>query len=101
MTSGQKDSFGRLGFQVWHCPGVSRAWRRILPAGDSVLITDVGGFDLPERGGPYAALLLSPRDELVEFEPFFERLGDLVHWIRHTERRVSVRPQLPQLNIHR
>jgi hypothetical protein len=55
----------RLGFEVWQVPGVSRAWRREFEDGSFILVTDLGGFDLPESGGPYCPMFLSRRFQLL------------------------------------
>jgi hypothetical protein len=55
----------RLGFEVWQVPGVSRAWRREFEDGSFLLVTDLGGFDLPESGGPYCPMFLSRQFQLL------------------------------------
>lgn len=78
--------FVDLGFQVWHIPGVSRAWKREYSDGSFLLITDAGGYDLPEPTGPWSGMYLSRRDEFIESAPFAHRMKEIVGWIRHTER---------------
>lgn len=75
------------GFTVVHTPGISRAWRYEFPDGRFLLVTDVGGFDLPEQGGPYSAICLSRQDELVEFAPLLMKSKDLYRFIRRQQRR--------------
>ena len=88
MTPRSETWFVRMGFEVWHVPGVSRAWRRELDDGSCVLATDVGRFDLPSEGGPYSGLHLSREQELLEFVPLLRRSKDLHRWLRHAERAV-------------
>lgn len=78
--------FVDLGFQVWHIPGVSRAWKREYADGSFLLITDPGGYDLPEPKGPWSGMYLSGRDEFIEDAPLAERMKEIVRWIHHTER---------------
>jgi len=75
-----------LGFQVWHIPGVSRAWKREYSDGSFLLITDAGGYDLPEPTGPWSGIYLSHRDEFLELAPLARRMKEIIRWIRHTER---------------
>ncbi len=83
--------FWRLGFQVWQVPGMSRAWRYEFIEGSYVLVTDLGGYDLPELGGPYAVMSLSPTDELIESHEWLHSTGQLFRWFKHTERLISNR----------
>jgi len=76
------------GFDVWHVPGVSRCWRLQLSAGDSVLITDPGGYDLPEPGGPYLAICLTAGDDPLEGPTLLTETRQLVVWLRHVQRLV-------------
>jgi hypothetical protein len=76
----------QLGFHVWCVGGVSRAWRRFQDDGSYLLVTDVGGYDLPEPNGPYQAMLLTAQDELVEIQPPFWQASRLVRWLRRFER---------------
>ncbi len=78
--------FLTLGFHVWHIPGVSRAWRREFADGSFLLVTDSGGYDLPEPQGPWSGMFLSGRDEFIELAPPARRMQQIVRWIRHTER---------------
>ncbi len=78
--------FLRLGYEVFHVPGVSRAWRHDFGDRSYLLITDLGGYDLPEPGGPYAGMYFSARDELIECIPLMSSPRTLLGWIRHTER---------------
>lgn len=79
--------FTECGFQVFQVPGVSRAWRYEFLGGLYVLVTDVGGYDLPEIGGPYAAMSLSCRDELLEIQTWLRGTRELHRWLRHIQRR--------------
>ena len=83
--------FVELGFQVWHIPGVSRAWKREYADGSFLLITDAGGYDLPEPKGPWSGIYLSRRDEFIELAPLARRMKEIIGWIRHTERLLARR----------
>lgn len=83
--------FWRLGFKVWQVPGMSRAWRYEFTDGSYVLVTDLGGYDLPELGGPYAVMSLSPTDELIESREWLHSTGQLFRWLKHTERLIAKR----------
>jgi hypothetical protein len=74
------------GWDVWHVPGFSRAWRREFPDGHSVLVTGIDGFDLPDDGGPYAALYLSPHDDCVEHDDYLAEPRHLVRWLGRMDR---------------
>ena len=76
----------QLGFHIWCVGGVSRAWRRFQRDGSYLLVTDVGGYDLPESTGPYLAMQLSATDELVEAGSLIQRAALLVRWLRRLER---------------
>lgn len=83
--------FPRLGYEVWQVSGVSRAWYRELPDRSYVLITDIGGYDLPEVGGPYAGMYLSAQNELIEFAPWLRHTAALSDWLRHVTRLAGYR----------
>lgn len=85
-------TFLRLGYEVWSVPGVSRAWRREFADRSYLLITDIGGYDLPEVGGPYAGMYLSAHDELIECVPWIPNSRNLFGWLRHTERLALAEP---------
>lgn len=76
----------RIGFQVSHVPGVSRAFHREFEDGSFIVITDLGGFDLPEPCGPFEALWLSARYDPLEHIDSFASSRELARWIRHVER---------------
>jgi hypothetical protein len=79
--------FTRLGFDVCSVAGVSRAWRYEFDDGCSLLVTDIGGFDLPEPHGPFAALCMSRGDEQVDFQPLLCDTKALYRWFRRQVRR--------------
>jgi len=79
----------QLGFHIWCIAGVSRAWRRFDQNGSYVLVTDIGGFDLPEPNGPYQAVQLTAQDEFVESRSPIWRASQLVRWLRRRERLVD------------
>lgn len=79
--------FIRMGFVLHHTPGIARAWRRELPSGDYLLVTNVEGYDLPEIGGPYSASYFTVHDECIEFVPLLSSAKLLVKWVLHIQRR--------------
>jgi hypothetical protein len=79
--------FLKLGFDVWHVPGVSRAWRYNFTDGGYVLVTDPGGYDLPEFGGPCVALLLTEADDVIEGPAWCSGTRQLIYWFRRACRR--------------
>src|SRR5262245_30247945 len=81
--------FLQLGYELFHTPGVSRAWRHEYPDRSYLLITDIGGYDLPEPGGPYSGMYLSAGGDLIEIIPFARHTRDLFRWVQHTERLAS------------
>lgn len=83
--------FLQQGYELFYVPGISRAWRRELPNRSYLLITDIGGYDLPEPGGPYSGMYLSAQDELIEFIPWMPDARGLFGWVRHAERLAEFR----------
>jgi hypothetical protein len=83
--------FLQIGFQVWQVPGVSRAWHYEFANGSYVLVTDPGGYDLPELGGPYAAIALSLADEVIGHQERLRSTRQLVYWLRHIIRLCAFR----------
>ena len=81
--------FHDQGFSLIHTPGIARAWRLELADQSHLIVTDIGGYDLPELGGPYSVLLLSQRDELVEYVPLLERTKDLYRFLKRQQRRIQ------------
>lgn len=79
----------QLGFHIWCVGGVSRAWRRFQQDGSYILVTDVGGYDLPEPNGPYQALQFTAKDELVDVRSLIGQASQLVRWLRRRERLVD------------
>src|SRR5262245_10544701 len=76
----------QLGFHVWSVGGVSRAWRRFQKDGSYILVTDIGGYDLPDQTGPYQAMILSAADELMDLRPMISRPAKLVSWLQRLTR---------------
>jgi hypothetical protein len=91
MTSSTGRWFVQLGFRVFHVPGMSRAWQFEFNDGSYVLITDIGGFDLPEPGGPYAVMALSRSDEMLDLQPFLSSARDVFYWFRRMSRLSAAR----------
>ncbi len=96
--------FVALGFETWHTPGVSRAWRYEFADGSYLLVTDLGGYDLPLPGGPYAGLCLSSRDEPIASATCLCGTHELLGWMRRVARikdragpKVSPARQLPNI----
>jgi len=83
---GQAGSVFAEGWEVWHVPGLSRAWRCEFSDGHAILVTSVDGFDLPEGGGPYAALYLSPHDDCLAHEDYLAGPRQLARWLRRMHR---------------
>ncbi|MEM6365691.1 MAG: hypothetical protein AAF745_14780 [Planctomycetota bacterium] len=54
------------GFRLLHKPGVSRAWVRVESDGRQLILTDIGGFDLPNRDGPFLICIINRDDELID-----------------------------------
>jgi hypothetical protein len=81
-----------LGFECMHTPGISRAWQLYIDDG-YILITDVGGYDLPEIGAPATAYVFSNADEVLEFEEFLNDSQALFNWVRSARRRSRRRSQ--------
>ena len=89
--------FLRLGYEVFSVPGVSRAWRREFADRSYLIVTDLGGYGLPEPGGPYSAMYFSSADRLIESIPELTDPHQLYHWVCHVERlsRSPGRPATP------
>jgi hypothetical protein len=85
--------FRELAFEIWQVPGISRAWKYEFADGSYVLVTDIGGYDLPDAGGPYVGLYLSNGDELIEHEPLLRNAKNLVRWFEHARRLTKYRAQ--------
>jgi hypothetical protein len=66
MKIAPRFSPARLGFELWHSPGISRAWRSDLPDGSVLLVTDPEGYDLPPLAGPYVVLRVATDEQLLE-----------------------------------
>ena len=79
--------FVEMGFEESHSPGVSRAWRYQFADGSFVLVTDVGGYDLPPLRGPYSGMHLSAQLELLDIAPLVRSTRDLYRWLRHRQRK--------------
>ncbi|MDG3004317.1 hypothetical protein [Paludisphaera mucosa] len=75
-----------LGFAATHEPGISRAWRLDLEDG-YLLITDLGGYDLPDVGAPASAYAFTKSDDLLDFAEFLVDSRALHGWIRSARRR--------------
>lgn len=86
MSPSTSPEFVRLGFHVWSVPGVSRAWRYEFDDGRFVLVTDTGGYDLPEPTGPYVAICLSGRNEQLDFQPLLRDMKAVYRWFRRQSR---------------
>ncbi|HEY1602280.1 MAG TPA: hypothetical protein VGG64_21940 [Pirellulales bacterium] len=74
----------RLGFYVWYVPGISRAWRLDFASRDHLLVTDVGGYDLPGTGGPYASILVLSTGAATELHSCLNGTIELVDWVERT-----------------
>jgi hypothetical protein len=88
--AGEGHWLAALGFELVHEPGMSRAWRLEL-AGGYLLITDVGGYDLPEVGAAASAYRFTSDDELEEFAEVLVDARALHGWIGRARRRAGWR----------
>lgn len=70
------------GFRVDHKPGVSRAWVRVEKDGRQLILTDLGGFDLPSRGGPFQVCVISRDDEMLDGPVQHSNRLALARWLR-------------------
>jgi len=70
------------GFNVDHRPGVSRAWVRVEKDGRQLILTDLGGFDLPSRDGPFQACVVNGDDEMVDDPIQLPTRLALARWLR-------------------
>jgi len=69
-------------FRVHHSPGVARAWLRIEPTGDWYMVTDPGGYDLPERDGPFVVTHVARGPEHDEDPQLLPHRAALAAWLR-------------------
>lgn len=83
MTAWTAAWFAAQGFTIWHVPGMSRTWRRELPDGSYLLVTDPSGFDLPAAGEACAAMHLGGHDEALNYTADIVDEIALLAWI-HT-----------------
>lgn len=70
------------GFQMVHKPGVSRAWVSVESEGRQLILTDVGGFDLPHRNGPFLICIVNRDDELLDGPVELPNRLALARWLR-------------------
>lgn len=70
------------GFLVQHKPGFSRAWMRVESDGRQLILSDVGGFDLPPRDGPFHACILDSDDQVVHGLIELPNRLSLARWLR-------------------
>ncbi|MEO1615484.1 MAG: hypothetical protein AAFV88_06515 [Planctomycetota bacterium] len=70
------------GFQVVHKPGVSRAYVRIEDDGRQLILTDSGGFDLPNRDGPFHICVINRDDQMVDGPVVLPTRLALARWLR-------------------
>ncbi|MFG0288433.1 MAG: hypothetical protein ACF8CQ_09665 [Rhodopirellula sp. JB044] len=75
------------GFEVQHTPGVSRSLIRIETNGDYFLLTDSGGYDIPNDDGPFRIMQLSRTGMLIDGPTNFGNRLALAAWLR---RRSSI-----------
>lgn len=69
------------GFRVDHRPGVSRAYVREEPQGDFFLLTDPGGFDLPDQNGPFQITHFSAQQDVLDGPCDFANRLELAAWL--------------------
>ncbi len=70
------------GFRVVHTPGIARAFVRVENNGDHFTLTDLGGFDLPQRNGPFQATHFNKHDEVIEGPIICNTRLGLAAWLR-------------------
>ncbi|MDG2221961.1 MAG: hypothetical protein P8L85_11300 [Rubripirellula sp.] len=70
------------GFRVDHKPGVSRAYVRTESDGRQVILTDLGGFDLPSRDGPFRICVINRDDQVVDGPVDIPTRIALARWLR-------------------
>lgn len=70
------------GFKVHHKPGVSRAFIRTEADGRQLILTDLGGFDLPNRNGPFLICVIDRNDQLVDGPVELPTRLALARWLR-------------------
>ena len=70
------------GFQMVQKPGVSRAWLRLESDGRQLILTDTGGFDLPDREGPFQICILDRDDEVTDGPTELPNRLALARWLR-------------------
>jgi len=76
------DSWIDRGFDVYHTPGVSRAWVRTETDGEQFLLTDAIGFDLPDHDGPFQIFHFASDGELIAGPVRLETRLALAAWLR-------------------
>lgn len=72
-------------FVVYHTPGIARALMHCGSSGNYILLTDIGGFDLPDPGGPFVAQQLSVDDRLISGPETLADRQQLVDWLRQRD----------------
>jgi hypothetical protein len=82
MTTWTAAWFVSQGFVVWHVPGMSRAWRREMPDGSYLLVTDLSGFDLPAAGETCIACHFTALDEILRHSTDLNDEDSLSAWIQ-------------------
>lgn len=87
--------FLKLGFQVENTPGVARAWRLEFQNGDSILLTDREGFDLPLFDEPASGLWLSRSGTVIEFQEEITSNEDFFRWLRKIINSVKATDSAP------
>lgn len=70
------------GFQMVHKPGVSRAWVRVESDGRQLILTDTGGFDLPDPNGPFQICIFNRVDEVTDGPVELPNRLALARWLR-------------------
>lgn len=70
------------GFQVVHTPGVARAWIRTEADGIQLILTDLGGFDLPSTDGPFQICVINRDAQLIDGPAQLSNRLALARWLR-------------------
>ena len=87
MSHDREQLFGS--FEVQHTPGVARALVKVCESGNQIMVTDVGGYDLPPAEGPFQVMLLTAYDEPIEGPLEFADKVAMQQWIESNAELLS------------
>lgn len=75
------DRWLELQFGVTQTPGVARALTHFENNGDQTIITDAGGFDLPNRNGPFLVYRVARDGRTLDEPTLIESRHILARWL--------------------